>query len=264
MSNDLHFQAFIAVISLLALASADQTHQQSFKLGNAPTVTTTISKAHGSRIAAVHSQPSAQPSEVGQYHNEEKYQQGNLAPVPHYANRPVHGAAYHPIPAPYHPHVVHAPAYHAPAPVYHAAPVVHAPAHHATAPVYVPAYHAPAPAYKPVVHAPAYHAPAPAHHASTPAYHGKEPEYDTPAVYQYGYAVQDDYSGANFASDESRDGYATRGSYRVALPDGRTQIVNYNVADAYSGYVADVTYEGQANYSEYKPTYKAAAPAYHA
>jgi hypothetical protein len=243
-------------------------------------VTTTISKAHGSNAASVHSQPSAQPSEVGQYHNEEKYQQGNYAPVPKYANKPVHGAAYHPAPAPYrapvvhapayhapapyHAPVVHAPAYHAPAPVYHAAPVVHAPAYHAPAPVHVPAYHAPAPAYKTVVHAPAYHATAPAYHAPTPAYHGKELEYDTPAVYQYGYVVQDDYSGASFASDESRDGYATRGSYRVALPDGRTQIVNYNVADAYSGYVADVTYEGQATYPEYKPTYKAAAPAYHA
>ena len=28
--------------------------------------------------------------------------------------------------------------------------------------------------------------------------------------------------------------------YRVALPDGRTQIVTYSIAYAYSGYVADV------------------------
>merc|ERR1712121_126164 len=107
------------------------------------------------------------------------------------------------------------------APVYKPAPVVHKPA----------IVH-PAPAYKPAHPAPAYH----------------EPAYDGPAVYQYGYAVADDYSGANFAQNENRDGYATNGEYRVALPDGRTQIVTYNVADGYSGYVADVRYEGVASY----------------
>merc|ERR1711881_760481 len=107
------------------------------------------------------------------------------------------------------------------------------------------------PAYKP---APVVHA-APAY---KPAYH--EPAYDGPAVYTYGYAVADDYSGANYAQNENRDGYATTGEYRVALPDGRTQIVTYNVADAYSGYVADVKYEGEAHYAPYEP----AKPAYHA
>merc|ERR1712001_147572 len=86
----------------------------------------------------------------------------------------------------------------------------------------------------------------------------KEPEYDGPAVYKYGYAVADDYSGANFEANEGRDGYATSGSYRVALPDGRTQIVTYNVADAYSGYVADVQYEGYPTYPEVKSSYKPA------
>ena len=37
------------------------------------------------------------------------------------------------------------------------------------------------------------------------------------------------------------------GEYRVALPDGRTQIVTYK-ADHYGGFVADVKYEGQAQY----------------
>merc|ERR1712154_387010 len=67
-----------------------------------------------------------------------------------------------------------------------------------------------APAYKP---APAY----------------KEPAYDEPAAYNFQYGVQDSYSGANFGQNEARDGYATNGEYRVALPDGRTQIVTYTV-----------------------------------
>ena len=120
--------------------------------------------------------------------------------------------------------------------------------------------------------APAY---APAPYKPAPAY--KEPAYDEPAAYNYQYGVQDSYSGVNFGQNEARDGYATNGEYRVALPDGRTQIVTYQVADGYSGYIADVKYEGQAQYPEYKPTYKAApaykpapkyapapAPAYHA
>merc|ERR1719410_585347 len=113
-------------------------------------------------------------------------------------------------------------------------------------------------------------APAPAY-APAPA-----PAYNEPAAYTYQYGVQDDYSGANFGQNEARDGYATNGEYRVALPDGRTQIVTYTVQDGYSGYIADVKYEGQAQYPEYKPTYKAepkykpapaykpAPPAYHA
>ena len=90
---------------------------------------------------------------------------------------------------------------------------------------------------------------------------------DTPPVYAYEYAVADDYSGANFGQNEKRDGYSTLGEYRVALPDGRTQIVTYTVADGQSGYVADVRYEGEAHYPKYepKPAYKPAPkPTYHA
>merc|ERR1712183_592917 len=126
--------------------------------------------------------------------------------------------------------VAHGPAYHA-APVYHA-PVVHA----------APAYHAP------VVHA-------------APAYH--EPAYpDEPSPYTYTYAVADDYSKAAFNAAETGDGAGNaEGSYSVALPDGRTQHVNYK-ADGYEGYVADVTYEGTAVYPEAPVVH--AAPAYHA
>ena len=83
--------------------------------------------------------------------------------------------------------------------------------------------------------------------AANPGY-APEPIYDGPAVYAYQYAVADDYSGANFGAKEQRDGYATTGSYRVALPDGRVQHVNYHTADAYSGNVAEVTYEGVPTY----------------
>ena len=61
---------------------------------------------------------------------------------------------------------------------------------------------------------------------------------------------QDSYSGTDFAKKEVQDpaGVVT-GEYRVALPDGRIQIVTYT-ADHYNGYVADVRYEGAAVYPQ--------------
>merc|ERR1711931_339389 len=207
-TTNIKMKAFVAVSALLAAAAADQTHHQVIKHGNAPAVSHSVHKPHGSYAAVVASQPHAAPQDVHNPYAGEKY------------STAVHAPAHAP---------VHAPAYHKPAPVYHPAPVVHKPA----------PYH-PAPAYK-------------------------EPSYEGPAVYQYGYAVADDYSGANFAANENRDGYATTGEYRVALPDGRTQIVTYNTADAYSGNVADVRYEGEAHYEPYHPAPVAhkPAPVYH-
>ena len=68
------------------------------------------------------------------------------------------------------------------------------------------------------------------------------------------------------AQYEARDGDKTTGNYNVVLPDGRRQNVNYYV-DGYSGYVADVSYDGYAKAYDYKPTYHSAPaykPAYHA
>eukprot|EP00091_Calanus_sinicus_P005228 TRINITY_DN1564_c0_g1_i2.p1 TRINITY_DN1564_c0_g1~~TRINITY_DN1564_c0_g1_i2.p1 ORF type:complete len:139 (-),score=39.73 TRINITY_DN1564_c0_g1_i2:160-552(-) len=94
-----------------------------------------------------------------------------------------------------------------------------------------------------------------------PAY-GAEPAYpDEPALYTYNFAVKDDYSNNNFGTEEKRDGYAAQGSYYVSLPDGRLQKVAYSV-NGEGGYVADVTYEGEAQYPPVKAYVPAAAPAY--
>merc|ERR1739844_658341 len=115
--------------------------------------------------------------------------------------------------------------------------------------------------------APYHPAPAPYHPAPYAAPHHAPAYADVPAAYNYAYAVADDYSGSTWGATEQRDGYATSGSYNVALPDGRIQTVTYRVDDAYGGYIADVTYSGEAQYPEYKPApYKPAphAPVYHA
>ncbi|XP_037068915.1 extensin-like [Pollicipes pollicipes] len=141
---------------------------------------------------------------------------------------------YRPTPAPYKP----APAPYKPAPApYKPAPAPYKPA---------PAPYRPAPSYKPAPYHP-------------------EPQYKEEAKpYAFDYAVNDHYSGANFAANENSDGKQTSGYYKVALPDGRVQTVNY-VADHYGGYNAEVTYEGEAQYPEYKPapaSYKPAPASY--
>merc|ERR1711890_89793 len=99
-----------------------------------------------------------------------------------------------------------------------------------------------------------------------PSYHA--PTYaDTPPQYKYDYAVKasdNHYGYVDFGQNEGREGYNTYGSYYVALPDGRTQKVTYTV-NGDEGYVAEVTYEGEAAYAPHKPApaYKA-APAHHA
>merc|ERR1711997_105380 len=103
------------------------------------------------------------------------------------------------------------------------------------------------PAYGPPVYKPA---PAPYKPAPHPV------EKLPPQPYQYEYGVADQYTGTNFQSVESQNAEGTVvGSYRVNLPDGRVQTVTYT-ADHYGGFVADVSYEGEAQYppeKEHKP-----------
>ena len=100
--------------------------------------------------------------------------------------------------------------------------------------------------------------PPPPSYAPAPVYK------EEPKPYAYSYAVKDDYSGANYNAGETADGNGNvEGSYSVALPDGRTQNVNYH-ADDYGGYVADVTYDGVPQYAAvHTVPVVHAAPAYH-
>ena len=76
-----------------------------------------------------------------------------------------------------------------------------------------------------------------------------------PANYHYDWSVVDHYTGQDFGQEEARSGYNIDGGYTVLLPDGRKQIVTYKVADAHSGYVADVRYEGEAQHYELPADY---------
>merc|ERR1712114_57832 len=71
---------------------------------------------------------------------------------------------------------------------------------------------------------------------------------EPPQPYAYEYGVADDYSKANFKKTESQDASGNvAGSFTIALPDGRIQTTTYT-ADAYNGFVAEVTYSGEAQY----------------
>ena len=155
------------------------------------------------------------------------------------------------MPAPtYKPSPVYKPA---PASAYKIAPVP-TPAYKPT-PIYKPvpsSAYKPTPAYKPVPTTAYKPAPTPAYKPTpTPAYkpapvsYKKHPTSDKHVKYGFQYGVANDYSGLNYAHNEVRDGHATNGGYSVLLPDGRTQTVTYSVGDAYSGFVADVTYTGK-------------------
>ncbi|XP_063608177.1 pro-resilin-like [Penaeus indicus] len=95
--------------------------------------------------------------------------------------------------------------------------------------------------------------PAYSYAAPTPAY--------APTKYNFNYLVNNEPSGNDFGHQEARDGDNTQGSYYVLLPDGRLQKVTYSV-NGDSGYVADVTYEGEAQYSTPQGSYGPPQPSY--
>lgn len=63
--------------------------------------------------------------------------------------------------------------------------------------------------------------------------------------YRFQYSVNE--YGNNFGHTQASDGNQVTGRYYVQLPDGRLQTVDFK-ADPFSGYTADVQYEGQAQY----------------
>ena len=79
--------------------------------------------------------------------------------------------------------------------------------------------------------------------------------------YEFDWAVNEDYN--NFKQQESRDDDNTRGSYSVDLPDGRRQTVNYYV-DGDSGFIAEVKYEGEAQFPDESREFSAPRPTYNA
>ncbi|XP_057369011.1 adhesive plaque matrix protein-like isoform X2 [Daphnia carinata] len=94
-----------------------------------------------------------------------------------------------------------------------------------------------------------------------PAYPAADGYDYAPMPYSFDWAVLDQASYNDFGHKETSDGKVVTGTYYVVLPDGRRQVVTYK-ADDY-GYVADVKYEGEASYPEYKPSYPAyPKPAY--
>ncbi|XP_037801884.1 cuticle protein 19-like [Penaeus monodon] len=90
-------------------------------------------------------------------------------------------------------------------------------------------------------------------------------EESAPPKYEFQYGVKDGYRAWTLprrVPDEDE----TRGSYTVQLPDGRLQRVTYYV-DGDDGYVADVTYEGEAQFPESEesreaPVYAPPRPSY--
>merc|ERR1712165_484182 len=197
-----------------------------------------VSTAHGEQRTLVQSKAfGATHSSVAQADNSKGLSeiQPSIA-----ANRPVPvgHAAVVPVAA----HVAH--------PVAHAAPVVaHPVAHHAVAHA-APLVHAAPVAHHAVHAAPLVHA-APVVHAVAHA----APLDDLAEVspYTYNYGVADDYSKAAFSQTESNDGTGVvEGSYQVNLPDGRVQTVTYHANDI-DGYVAEVSYAGEAQSPEAVP-----------
>ena len=92
-----------------------------------------------------------------------------------------------------------------------------------------------------------YSSPKSSHSSAQPSYSS-----DSPGEYSYSYEVPE----RDLQAWEKRSGYSTQGSYSVLLPDGRTMTVSYTVPDTETGFIAEVSYQGTAQYpqDEYKPS----------
>merc|ERR1712106_588437 len=83
------------------------------------------------------------------------------------------------------------------------------------------------------------------------------PEVFAPQPFSYQYGVADDISRANYHKTESQDANGNvQGSFMIALPDGRIQTTKYT-ADHVGGFVAEVTYQGEAAYPKETKPYSA-------
>merc|ERR1712232_412757 len=103
---------------------------------------------------------------------------------------------------------------------------------------------------------PTYSKPPPSTYSKPPSTYSKPSAYSTSpsdsysgGEYSYSYAVPETETQAW----EERNGYSTTGSYSVLLPDGRTMTVSYSVPDTETGFVAEVSYQGEARYQDYEP-----------
>lgn len=86
------------------------------------------------------------------------------------------------------------------------------------------------------------------HHEHHDHHDGDHHHHHEPGMpFDFSYAVNE--NGNDFSHNAISDGDVTTGEYRVALPDGRTQIVKYT-ADWKNGFNAEVLYEGEAQFPE--------------
>merc|ERR1712168_712964 len=93
----INMKAFVAITALFAAALADQTHHQVVKHGNAPAVSHSVHKPHGSYAAVVAQQPHAAPQDVHNPYAGEKFSTAVHAPA--HVPVPVRKALpFHPIP----------------------------------------------------------------------------------------------------------------------------------------------------------------------
>ncbi|KAL0810280.1 hypothetical protein ABMA28_010440 [Loxostege sticticalis] len=92
----------------------------------------------------------------------------------------------------------------------------------------------------------------PTSHDHDHEHHDEHHHHEPGMPFDFAYAVNED--GNDYSHNAVSDGDVTRGEYRVALPDGRTQVVKYT-ADWKNGFNAEVSYEGEARYPDQQPGY---------